>query len=199
LLHLGGCDFAADPSLPGDRADVVWLSCHNPRMVLLTGASPTFADTPAALALAETTRIATAPEGDYLAFAGRDGPTMLRLSIDEPPTAALLPFDVLFPERVATALRIWRAMERGQAPSVDVPTADQLRRRKLILRALDGHLAGATYREIAVGLFGSKRVPSGDGWRIHHLRSRTIRLVRDGLERMRGGYLRLLRPDRRHR
>ncbi len=140
--------------------------------------------------------MATAPEGDYLAFAGRDGPTLLRTSIDEPPTAALLPFDALFPERMATALRIWRAMQRGQVPSADAPTTDQLRRRKLLLRALDGHLAGATYREIAIGLFGSKRVPSGNGWRTHHLRSRTIRLVQDGLARMRGGYLWLLRPDR---
>ncbi len=165
--------------------------------MLLTGTSPTLAEKPAALALADATRVATAPEGDYLEFAGRDGPALLRLSIDDPPTAALLPFDVLFPERMATVLRIWRAVQRGQALSVDTPSADQLRRRKLILRALDGHLAGATYREIAIGLFGSKRVPSGDGWRTHHLRSRTIRLVRDGLERMRGGYLRLLRPDRR--
>lgn len=163
----------------------------------LTGASPTLTENPAAFALAVTTRIATAPEGDYLAFAGRDGAVVLRLSIHEPPTAALLPFDSLFPERMATAFRIWRAIQRGQALTVDAPTTDQLRRRKLLLRALDGHLAGATYRDIAIGLFGSKRVPSGDGWRTHHLRSRTIRLVQDGLARMRGGYLRLLRPDRR--
>lgn len=141
--------------------------------------------------------IASAPEGDYLTLIGRDAPAVLRLGSDGPPTAALLPFDAFFPERMAIALRVWRAMQRGAAPTVDAPTADQLRRRKLILRALDAHLAGATYREIAVGLFGSKPVPSGDDWRTHHLRSRTIRLVQDGLERMRGGYLRLLRPDRR--
>lgn len=124
---------------------------------------------------------------------------MLRLTSEGPPIAALLPFDTLFAERMTIALRLWRAARHGETPTVDAPSADQLRRRKLILRALDAHLAGATYREIAVGLFGRKRVPSGSAWRVHHLRSRTIRLVQDGLERMRGGYLRLLQPDRRDR
>jgi len=165
----------------------------------LTSSSPALGDAPAALSLTEATTIASGLEGDYLALIGRDAPPMLRLRAEGPPTAALLPFDALFPERMVIALRLWRAMQHGAAPTVDAPTAGQLRRRKLILRALDAHLEGATYREIAVGLFGSKRVPCGDGWRTHYLRSRTIRLVRDGLQRMRGGYLRLLRPERRDR
>ena len=111
--------------------------------------------------------------------------------------AVVLPLDDLFPERVAIARRLWQAARRGGAPTVDVPTSAQLRRRKLVLLALDAHLAGYPYREIAVGLFGRKRVPAASEWRVHHLRSRTIRLVQDGLERMRGGYLRLLRPERR--
>jgi hypothetical protein len=69
----------------------------------------------------------------------------------------------------------------------------------LALRALDGHLAGATYREIAEVLFGTARVPSGSSWKTHDLRGRTIRLVRMGLKLMRGGYLDLLRSTRRRR
>lgn len=189
----------ADPNLPGDRARVVWLPRHNPRLALLTNIAPPLADAAAALVLTETVALASAPEGEYLSFIGRDAPTVLHLAGHGPPAAALLPFDPLFPERVAGALRIWRAMERGVSPVVDAPTAAQLRRRKLILRALDGHLAGSAYREIAIGLFGRKRVPSANEWRVHHLRSRTIRLVQDGLERMCGGYLHLLRPERRTR
>ena len=142
--------------------------------------------------------LAAAPEGDYLAHAGRDTPMLLQLA-NGPAAAVVLPLDDLFPERVAVALRLWQAKRRGAAPTVDSPTASQLRRRRLILRALDAHLAGYPYREIAVGLFGSKRVPAASEWRVHHLRSRTIRLVQDGLERMRGGYLRLLRAERRDR
>ena len=66
-----------------------------------------------------------------------------------------------------------------------------------MLRAVDAHLADASYRESALGLFGGRRVPDGSAWRQHHLRSLTIRLVQDGRALMQGGYLRLLRPDRR--
>jgi hypothetical protein len=69
----------------------------------------------------------------------------------------------------------------------------------LALRALDGHLAGATYREIAEVLFGTARVPTGSPWKTHDVRGRTIRLVRTGLKLMRGGYLDLLRSTRRRR
>jgi hypothetical protein len=63
----------------------------------------------------------------------------------------------------------------------------------LTLRALDGHLAGESYRAIAHVLFGSRRVPSGAAWKTHDLRDRTIRLVRTGVRLVRGGYLDLLR------
>ncbi|AEA61142.1 DUF2285 domain-containing protein [Burkholderia gladioli] len=58
------------------------------------------------------------------------------------------------------------------------------------LQALDAALAGASLREIAVGLFGDEAVAAGwytDGG----LRSRVRRLVRRGQALMRGGYRRL--------
>jgi hypothetical protein len=61
----------------------------------------------------------------------------------------------------------------------------------LALRALDGRLDDATYREIASALFGEAGV-SDRGWKSHDLRSRTIRPVRFGLGTMRSGYRRLL-------
>jgi hypothetical protein len=45
----------------------------------------------------------------------------------------------------------------------------------LVLRALDAHLAGETYRTIAQGLFGERRVPSGASWR--HMTSATAQSV----------------------
>jgi hypothetical protein len=68
-----------------------------------------------------------------------------------------------------------------------------------VLRALDAHLADETYRAIAQGLFGERRVPSSSSWKTHDLRDRTIRLVRTGLQLMRGGYLKLLNRHRRRR
>jgi Uncharacterized conserved protein (DUF2285) len=78
-------------------------------------------------------------------------------------------------------------------------SACRIGRLMLALRALDGHLAGESYRTIAQGLFGERRVPSGASWKTHDLRDRTIRLVHTGLHLMRGGYLELLTHQRTRR
>jgi hypothetical protein len=64
------------------------------------------------------------------------------------------------------------------------------------MRALDASLAGHSYREIAEGLFGTERVRARS-WKDHDLRSLTIRLVKNGIALMRGGYRALLRPPPR--
>jgi len=59
------------------------------------------------------------------------------------------------------------------------------------LQALDGHLAGASAREVAQVLFGAAQATErwhADG----DLRARTRRLLRHGASMMRGGYHRLL-------
>ena len=62
----------------------------------------------------------------------------------------------------------------------------------MMLRALDGHLAGASYREIAEHLFERERIER-EPWKISSLRAVTIRLVAGGVALMRGGYRKLLR------
>jgi hypothetical protein len=66
----------------------------------------------------------------------------------------------------------------------------------LALRALDARVEGNSYRTIAEGLFGAKRIPEG-AWKTHDLRNRTIRLVQSGFALMRGGYRALLRQAHR--
>ena len=66
----------------------------------------------------------------------------------------------------------------------------------MVLRALDGRNENKSYRAIAEGLFGKKRIPDR-AWKTHDLRNRTIRLVQSGLALMRGGYRELLRPRRK--
>ena len=73
---------------------------------------------------------------------------------------------------------------------------ERRRRFVLMMRALDAWLAGHSYREIAEGLFGKERV-RGRSWKDHDLRSLTIRLVKNGIALMRGGYRALLRSPRR--
>jgi len=106
--------------------------------------------------------------------------------------AFVIPLDASLPERLASALELWRRL-RGEAPR-GAPLSPQ-RRRRLVdgLRALDARAAGASYREIARVLYGADRVPDGSAWKSHDLRSRTMRLVADATALMRGGYRDLLR------
>ena len=118
--------------------------------------------------------------------------------LPDAPVAVVLPLDALFDERVETARRVCRALAGQHQVPPPAFTAQRRRRLKLLLRALDASLLGIAYREIAVALFGG-RVPDDASWRTAPLRATTIRLVREGRSLMRGGYLRLLRPERRKR
>ena len=61
--------------------------------------------------------------------------------------------------------------------------------------ALDGRLAGASYRAIAEALFDPSRITS-EPWKTAPLRDTVIRLTRTGFAMMRGGYRNLLGPRR---
>jgi hypothetical protein len=146
-------------------------------------------------------KVAPLPLGPALVEAGpgrlieRQG-SLLRLHIVEDPGAApacvILPLDRVFELRAAAALRFWRGLA-GRALGLDPAPLPAARRDRLVLalRALDGRLAKASYRDIAEALFGAARVPER-GWKTHDLRDRTVRLARLGFAMMQGGYRRLL-------
>jgi hypothetical protein len=104
----------------------------------------------------------------------------------------LLPLDRLFEFRVTAAVRLWRGLS-GRKPGPDPAALPTTRRKRfvLVLRALDASSDGATYRDIAAGLFGPECVPDR-GWKTHDLRDRVIRLVRFGATMRDGGYRHLL-------
>jgi hypothetical protein len=125
------------------------------------------------------------------------GGSLFRLHVVEDPsggTCVLLPLDRLFEVRAAAALRLWRGLAGRRLGRRRPATLPAARRDRLVLalRALDGRLAEASYREIAEALFGATRLPER-GWKTHDLRDRTVRLVRRGIAMMQGGYRRLLR------
>ncbi|MBR0939502.1 DUF2285 domain-containing protein [Bradyrhizobium jicamae] len=111
--------------------------------------------------------------------------------------AAELPFDGDLEARISAARRLWRAMN-GRAPGPAFHQLSKQRRERLsaAIRALDAHGAGGSYRTVAEALFGKKRIPDR-AWKTHDLRNRTIRLVQSGISLVRGGYRKLLRPERR--
>jgi hypothetical protein len=169
-------------------------------VIALTALPPDLADPDFGLAPALLDTLLNAVDGD--GFIERRGAN-LRVKINPAgilPPAILLPFDRLFEIRAAAAVRFWR-MLTGRNPGPNPAALSPARRDRLILalRALDGRLAGATYREIARALFGAGAIADRD-WISHELRDQTARLVRLGFAMMRGGYRRLLlHPYRRRR
>ena len=129
-----------------------------------------------------------------------DGPLSLWLEGERPalPMAALVPLDETVLLRLAGLIRLKRRLDRrpaGPLPSAWQVTA-RLRKRLLdMIRALDGHLEGASYRQVAMALYGPEAVGRFP-WKISSVRGQTIRLVTDAVAMMDGGYRKLLRPSR---
>ena len=187
----GGCDFASATETSSPNS-VLWAAHALPSVIALTGL-------PADLA-GPSLQLSPIPLGSSVAT---DGPehlvahrgTVFRVHVDDAgiePSAVLLPLDQFFESRATAAIRLWRGLA-GRNPGPNPAALPKARRDRLILalRALDGRLEDATYREIASVLFGEAGL-SDRGWKSHDLRDRTIRLVRFGLGMMRSGYRRLL-------
>lgn len=83
-------------------------------------------------------------------------------------------------------------LAKGKFPSWSRSDDPRGRRLRVVLQALDGWLAGASYREIAIALFGESRVEAD--WRDprDHLRDRVRRAIRRGRALTDGGYRMLL-------
>lgn len=101
--------------------------------------------------------------------------------------ATVIPVDDALPCRTEATVRFARRLKgrRSLTPST------QDRRVKNTFRALDAHLSGASYREIASCLFCPNRI-NDEPWKSSSIRDGTIRLVRRGVALMRGGYRKLL-------
>ena len=136
-------------------------------------------------------------EGRYLLLGPRaygSAAFVLPTTASEQPLMALLPLDLDAPQRVDALLRLWRRIT-GRPPQATSDGLSPARRKRLVmsLRAVDARRAGADRREIAGVLFGVDTVPEGVAFDDHHLRSRTSRLLRDGLAMIAGGYRKLLK------
>ena len=197
----GDCAFPFDPQLQADDAPLVWLPQLDPATVLLVPATEPFTGSRSLRSLTPIFR-RQANDGEHWIITDSQGrfPLLLSAGIEpDTPVASVIPLDGNFSARADAALRLWRLLMGQRYRPPDPLTRLQRLQLVLALRALDGHLAGATYREIAEVLFGTSRMPTGAPWKTHDLRGRTIRLVRTGLRLMRGGYLDLLRSIRRGR
>lgn len=99
-------------------------------------------------------------------------------------------------DRVHALTRLWRD-SRGVEPPADTRiTAQRRRRLRLMMQAVDGRSHGASYREIAIAIYGHHRV-AAEPWKTSSLRDAVIGLVEGGNAMIAGGYLDLLRHRRR--
>lgn len=104
------------------------------------------------------------------------------------PVVLELPLDADFDARVQAGHRLWCALgHRAMGPQYPSLSVQRRQRLTLALRAFDGHAEGNSYRVIAESLFRDGRITE-QAWKTHDLRSRTIRLVRNGAALVRGGY-----------
>lgn len=111
--------------------------------------------------------------------------------------AGLVVLDDKFALRIAALQRLHRRLAgrpSGRLPKAWRITGRHRWRLTLMLRALDGHLDKASYREIAGVLFGTEAV-ARYAWKTSSIRGQTIRLVKDAILMMKGGYRKLLSGD----
>ena len=139
-------------------------------------------------------------DGRHLVLQDDDGAHRLWLRGLRPGAqmAALVPLDANVLLRLAGLLRLERHLDgrpAGPLPRAWTITARLRRRLGLMLRALDGHLAQARYREVAQILYGPGAVARYP-WKTSSIRGQTIRLVKDAVVTMEGGYRNLLRGSR---
>ncbi|WP_341992003.1 DUF2285 domain-containing protein [Azorhizobium sp. AG788] len=98
--------------------------------------------------------------------------------------------------RVEALNRFWRTVE-GRPPLPDTRmTLQQRHRLRSMMLAADGRANRASYRDIAVALFGAVRATS-EPWKTSSLRDRVIGLVKGGRALIIGGYMKILRHRRR--
>ncbi|WP_372090828.1 DUF2285 domain-containing protein [Tistrella mobilis] len=114
------------------------------------------------------------------------------------PLAAVIPLDEMTPDRLTALGRFWSAATGRAVPADPRMTPQRLQRARQMLRAVDARETGATYRTIARFLF-PQHENDATSWVGSAIRETTIRLARDGMKLVHGGYRALLRRPRRER
>lgn len=193
----GGYDFPADPKHSVLDQPVIWSPLANPA-VLMLGAAPDFLTrSPSALSVEPHDAI-RAPEGAYGVCRAGDGVQYVILAdtdADAQP-AIILPLDDDLPDRLEAIFRLWHVLTAKPVRRDPRMTPYQRRRFRLMMQAADGNANHATYREIAIAIYGEERVRA-EPWKTSALRASVIALVRSAITLIDGGYQGLLRHRRK--
>ena len=192
----GGCDFPADPGLSTLEQPVIWSPLANPA-VLMLGATPDFlTHLPTALSV-DLVDVICGPEGTYGACRDSDSQYLILSGTDsDAQPAIVLPLDNDLPDRLEAILRLWHLLAKKPPRRDPRMTPYQRRRFRLMMQTADGNADRATYREIAIAIYGKDRVRA-EPWKTSTLRAAVIALVRSAAGLIDGGYHDLLRRRRK--
>lgn len=114
----------------------------------------------------------------------------------ELPRAAVILLDDATPDRLEALARYWRGTHEPPAPTDPRVTPQRRQRLRQMLRAVDARLERESYRAIAMALFPQHHIEAAS-WAGDALRETTIRLARDGMKLVHGGYRDLLKRPRK--
>lgn len=195
----GGCDFAARPRLSGFDQPVLWSETVDTAVLRLAGSLVPSREGSATLRAFLTGEVRITPEELHLLL--REIDPGLHLVADatiqpDDPLAISIPIDPDGLDRVAAADRLFRHLAGYRVPRDQRMTAQQRRRLKAMLRAVDARRHRASQREIAQVLFGVERIAE-EQWQSSPFRDTVRDLLSDGAAMIAGGYRKLLRFRRR--
>jgi len=198
-LPSGVCDFAADPTLSALAQPIFWTPQVDPAVIVLC-------DRPAddhndAITIDRLARyVISEPDRAFvrLRIGGERFDADLSGLVAGGSIGALVLLDALTDDRVCALSRFWAALAGKTIPADGRLTVQRRRRTRDMLRVIDGRAAGATYRTVGEGMYPHHDLDAAS-WVGSAIRETTIRLARDGLQLVRGGYRSLLRHPRRRR
>lgn len=191
----------ADPHQAARTAPVFWLPSATRRIVRARCAPPKSQQgvSPAGLAGFKADRVAAIGTDNIPVVMLKGNGVNVTLEIHGL-SVLTSPFDMVFEldglRDLNNQTECLRLLQRFMQPPADgarrsLFASDERFRHALI--ALDESMTGKTYRQIAIAIFGEKRVAEEWGGASQFLKDRTRRLVARGRELMSGGYRDLLR------
>jgi hypothetical protein len=199
LPNNGGCDFVADPRNSALIQPIFWTPQIDPATLpLIAGPKPVGDLSVRADDLHAHAIIVHDPGLIRLDLRGESYDVAVT-DVDETcPLGVFVMFDELTPDRLTAVERLWHAVFAKRVPPDPRITLQKRQRARQMLRAIDARDSGAIYRVVAEHLFPQHKIDAAS-WVGDPIREITIRLARDGMKLVRGGYRTLLRRPRRDR
>lgn len=195
----GACDFVADPRNSALIQPIFWTPQTDPATLPFTvGPNPTGELRLRVEDLHAHATIEHDPGLIRVVLRGEPHDVALFNVDDARPLGAFVMFDELTPDRLTAVERLWYAMFGKRVPPDPRMTPQRRQRARQMLRAVDARESGAIYRTVAEHLFPQHKIDAAS-WVGDPIREITIRLARDGMKLVRGGYRTLLRRPRRDR